>query len=108
MSKMSGVLAYAQAININESADEYIRKTIKMRGQYYATLYEGSYYHWVVVGDESLCCKEGVEFIWSGDHSYPADYPENETVIEVVGVLNSYDELGRTYYFLAVDEFTSS
>ena len=106
ISKMSGVLAYSTVVNISESANEYMGKTVKIRGQYYATFYDETqkYYHWVVVGDETLCCRQGLEFVWDGDHRYPGDYPDNETDIEVVGVFGSYDELGRTYYFLTVDD----
>ena len=108
MSKMSDVLVYSQVINIYESPDEYMGKRVKINGQYYASYFDETalYYHYVVVGDESLCCQVGLEFVWNGKHTYPDDYPEDTTEIEVVGVFGSYEELGKTYYFLTVDDIS--
>ena len=108
ISKMSGVLVYAQVVNIYESPDEYMGKRIKINGQYHASYFEETdlYYHYVVVGDESLCCQVGLEFIWDGKHNYPDDYPGENTEIEVVGVFGSYEEFGKTYYFLTVDDIS--
>ena len=108
MSKMSSVLVYSQVVNIYESPDDYIGKRIKINGQYFASYYDQTelYYHYVVVGDEFLCCQAGLEFFWNGKHTYPDDYPEDKTEIEVVGVFGSYEELGETYYFLTVDDIS--
>ena len=103
LSALSSVLAYAQVVNILESPDGYLGKTIKVTGRYYPSYYQptGLYYHFVMVGDEALCCQAGLEFTWKG--AFPDDYPEEETVIEVVGVLVDHQVLGNTYYRLAVD-----
>ena len=61
-------------------------------------------YHFVAVEDAAACCLQALEFIWEGEHAYPDDYPDEKAVIEVAGVFGQYDELGRTYYYLAVDE----
>ena len=108
MSKMSGVMVYSQVVNIYESPTEFMGKRIKIIGQYFASYYDETdlYYHYVVVGDEALCCQVGLEFVLNGEHSYPDDYPEDNTEIEVVGVFGSYDELGKTYYYLKVDDIS--
>jgi hypothetical protein len=83
-------------------------KRIKIQGLYYPSYFDQTelYYHYVVVRDESLCCQTGLEFAWKGEHTYPADYPAENTEIELVGVFGSYEELGKTYYFLTVDDIS--
>ena len=106
LSETSSTLTYAQVVQILENPKYYLGKTIRIVGQYFASYFEETdkYYHFVVVGDVSLCCQQGVEFVWSGKHKYPDDYPEEKALIEVTGVFGSYEELGITYYYLAVDE----
>jgi hypothetical protein len=105
---LSSTLVYAEVYNIMTSPDDYMGKTIKLSGPYYASYYEdtGKYYHHVIVEDATACCQGGLEFKWNGDHAYPDDYPENNTRIEVAGVFGSYEELGQTYYYLSVGDIT--
>ena len=106
LTEMSSTMVYAEVYNIMTNPDEYMGKTIKMSGLYYASYYDLTdlYYHYVVVEDATACCAQGLEFVWDGEHAYPDDYPEEQTNIEVAGVFGSYDELGRTYYFITVGE----
>ena len=103
---MSSTMVYAEIYNMLESLDDYIGKTVKMRGLYYASYYEelDKYYNFVVIEDATACCQQGLMFIWNGDHIYPDDYPENNTRIEVTGIFDSYEESGNTYYYLGVDD----
>ena len=105
---LSSTMVYAEVYNIMTNPDNYMGKIIKMKGPYYASYYEQTklYYHYVVVEDATACCQQGLEFIWSGEHKYPADYPEDKTKIEVTGVFGSYDELGKTYYYILVDDIS--
>ena len=109
LTKLTGTLVYAEVYNIMTSPDDYIGKTIKMSGAYSAQYYEPTqeYYHAVLIADAAACCQQGLEFKWNGEHTYPDDYPENGTNIEVTGVFGSYEELGQTYYYLATDEVTA-
>jgi len=102
---LSNTVAFAEATNIAKKPDKYLGKIIRMRGDYYSSYFDGTglQYHYVVIEDASTCCRNGFEFIWNGVHIYPDDYPEEQTPIEVVGVYDSYDELGKKYYYLAVD-----
>ena len=106
LTALSSTMVYAEVYNMMTSPDDYMGKTIKMSGPYYASFYDetGSYYHYVIVEDASACCQSGLEFIWKGEHNYPNDYPADQTKIEVVGVFESYEELGQTYYYLSVDD----
>ena len=106
LTAMSSTMVYAEVYNILTNPDEYFGKIIKMSGPYYASYYDvtGQFYHYVIIEDAAACCQQGLEFIWSGKHNYPDDYPEDNVKIEVAGAFEQYDELGVTYYYLGVDE----
>jgi len=108
LTTLSSTMIYAEVYNMMAAPEQYIGKTVKMRGQYTSSYYEETqqYYHFVVIADAAACCQQGMEFVWNGDHAYPGDYPADGTVIEVAGVFGSYEELGETYYHLTVDEIT--
>ena len=103
---LSSTMKYAETINIMTKPDKYLGKTIKISGAYYTSHYEetGRYYHYIIILDEASCCQTGLEFVWSGEHAYPEDFPKELAMIEIVGALNEYDEFGKTYYYLAVDD----
>jgi hypothetical protein len=71
---------------------DYFGREVKVQGTYYAEYYEstGEYYHYVVVEDEAACCKQGLEFVWAGEHMYPDEYPPNETSILIDGKFGYY------------------
>ena len=108
LTALSSTMVYAEVYNMLTKPDNYIGKTVRMSGPYYASYFDetGLYYHYVVIEDASECCQQGLEFIWDGDHTYPEDYPKEKTKIEVSGVFGKYDELGKTYYYLAVDDLS--
>jgi len=103
---MSATMVYAEVYNIMKNPGGYIGKSIKISGQYYSMYYDKTdrHYHFVLIEDAAACCRQGLEFIWNGEHSYPGDYPKDKTNVEVTGVFGRYDELGETYYYLAVDD----
>lgn len=108
LTSLNGAMVYAEVYNMMSSPDEFLGKTIKMKGPYYASYFEatGLYYHYIIIEDATSCCQQGLEFIWSGDHKYPDDFPEEQAKIEVTGVFDCYDELDKTYYYVAVDDIT--
>jgi len=108
ISKLNRMLAYAQAVNILQTPEEYLGKRMRVGGLYDAVFYDPTeaYYHFILIGDEALCCQVELEFLWSGDHTYPDDYPKQKAAIEVEGLFATYEELGKTYYHLLVDELT--
>lgn len=109
LTQMSSIMIYSEVYNMMIKPEDYIGKTIKISGPYYASYGEdtGKYYHYVIISDATACCSSGLEFIWDDNsHKYPEEYPEDDTEIELVGRFNSYEELGQTYYYLATDSFT--
>ena len=105
---LSSTMLFAEVNNMMTTPVDYMGKSVKISGPYYASFYDetGLYYHYVIIEDASACCTQGLEFVWNGNHFYPDDYPEDDMIIEVIGVFGSYDELGQTYYYLAVDDIS--
>jgi len=106
---LSSTLLSAELTNMTTNPGKYMGKTIKVRGPYAYSYWDetDTYYHCVVAyEDVAACCSQALEFIWTGEHSFPGDYPEEGTMIELTGVFGSYQELGKTYYCLRVDKIT--
>lgn len=107
LTALSPNMVYAQVYNIIIKPDEYIGKTIKIRGPYKPLYYENTknYYHYIIIKDAQACCESGMEFIWDDNaHIYPDDYPEEGTEIEIVGTILGYTEEDYNYYYVNTDE----
>ena len=110
LSELSDTLVFAEVTNMFASPDYYMGKTVKIRGAYYSEYFDevDQYFHYVVVGDATSCCQQGMEFIWNGTHTYPNDYPQDGSTIEVTGVFGEREFLGSMYLCLWVDEVSST
>jgi len=108
LTALGSTMVYAEVYNMMTNPKGYMGKTIKMEGPYNASYFDetGLYYHYVIIEDATACCQQGLEFIWNGEHTYPDDYPKEQERIEVTGVFGSYDELGKAYYYLSVDDIS--
>ena len=108
LTTLSSTVVYAEVYNMLTRPEGYMGKTIKLNGPYASSYYAETdlNYHYVIIEDAAACCQNGLEFIWNGEHRFPDDYPEEESRIEVIGVFGSYEELGRTYYYLSVDNLS--
>ncbi|MDR1668341.1 MAG: hypothetical protein LBR76_00095 [Oscillospiraceae bacterium] len=104
---MNATMVYGEVYNMMTNPEDYMGKTVKARGPYYASFYEetGQVYHFVLIEDAAACCQQGLEFIWDG-HAYPDSFPPDNTNVEVTGVFGQYEELGEVYYYLAVGSMT--
>lgn len=99
LTAMGSEMVYAMVYQFMMNPQDYIGETIKMQGTYYSVWYEPTqkYYHYCIIQDALACCSQGMEFIWEdGSHSYPDEYPENETEVVVTGVFETYQEEGDT------------
>ena len=104
---LSSTMLSAELNNIRTNLDKYLGKTIKISGGFSAFYFEETdklYSYVITYMDPTNCCSEGMEFTWNGDHQYPGDYPAEGAGIEVTGVLNSYEESGGLYCYLAVED----
>lgn len=106
-------MIYAEVYNMMTRPEEYMGKTIKVKGEYSPLFYDvtGNYYHYVLIKDAAACCQSGIEFIWDDNsHTYPDEYPAEGQEIIIQGTFGSYiedeGEQQYIYYYLAIDEIT--
>ena len=102
LSVLSGTFVYAEVYNLMAEPQDYMGKTIKIRGIYsvFQEPSTGVVYHACVIPDATACCMQGIEFVWGGDHVWPDDYGEEGGTVTVTGRLESYLDGGITYLHL--------
>lgn len=96
---MSSTMVYSEVYNIVTTPDDYIGKTIKMKGNF-STYYDeatGNRYFACLIADATACCSQGIEFTLNDSYTYPDDYPEENAEITVIGTFGIYYE-GDDYY----------
>ncbi len=94
LTTISGLLVYSEVYNMMETPEDYVGKTIKMRGLYSYYYDEGTKneYHACIVQDATACCANGLEFIPEGSLVYPDDFPKMEDEVTVTGIFDTYYE----------------
>lgn len=108
LTTLSSTLVYSEVYNMLTSPDDYIGKTVKMKGLfslYYAydendEIIPNQIYYACVIADATACCQQGMEFILGNDAKYPDDYPAEDTEITVVGEFRTYMEGPNMYCHL--------
>ena len=109
LTKFSSTMVYSEVYNMMYTPDDYIGKTVKMKGQFAigyvyntdGTPDESTARFACVIADATACCSQGLEFILTGEHTYPDDYPELGNEITVTGTFELYEEDGFQYCRLA-------
>ena len=97
LTQMSSDMVYATVYQMMVTPEEYEGKTFRIDGNFYATYYEATkkYYFYCIIQDATVCCAQGMEFIWDdGSHIYPDEYPEDNAEIVVEGTFETYREDG--------------
>ncbi len=99
LTKLSSTMVFSEVYNMMYTPQDYIGKTVKMRGMFtaYTNQDRSRYYPAVIIADATACCSQGLEFVLEGDPSYPDGYPEIGTEITVVGTFETYEEDGNMY-----------
>ena len=105
LTKLSSTMVYSEVYNMMYTPDDYIGKTVKMKGQFAigyvyntdGTPDESTARFACVIADATACCSQGLEFILTGEHTYPNDYPELGSEITVTGTFELYTENGFQY-----------
>ncbi len=109
LTRMGSDMVYATVYQLMVNPDDYVGKTIKMNGLYYATYYEPTdqYYHYCIIEDAAACCAQGLEFVWGdGSHVYPDEYPVENAEIIVTGVFETYQEEGDSNLYCQLKDAT--
>ena len=94
LTKMSSTFVYSQIFNMMVEPEQYLGKTIKMKGLFASYDLPPEFGRKksfaVIILDATACCQQGIEFIWEGYHPYPQDYPKEGNPITVTGVFKMY------------------
>ena len=88
--------------------ETYENKIFKIKGKFQSFENEEDPtalpYFSVIMNDVTMCCQEGIDFQWQGEHNWPADYPEQDQEITIIGKYIVTETDGFTYnYILASD-----
>ena len=98
LSAMSDTMAYAQAVNMSETPEKFKDKIVKVKGYFAVSNDNGNTYFACMLTDANACCSQPMEFVLADtSRKYPADYPELDSEITVVGVFGTYNEGTETY-----------
>ncbi len=89
-------------------SETYENKTFKIKGKFQSFDNEEDPtalpYFSVIMNDVTMCCQEGIDFVWEGNHNWPADYPQQDKEITIIGKYIVTETDGFTYnYILASD-----
>ena len=104
LTKISQGFAYEQVTSILQNPEEYVGKRIRVQGYFdiVHSDYTNKDYYYCVVQDVTVCCQQGVEFIWDGVH-LKEDYPALKTDIVVEGKFGTYLEDGYEYHYISAE-----
>lgn len=103
LTAMGKDMVYSTVYQMVYNPQDYIGKTVRMKGQYYVAYSQDpendKFYNYCLIADAQACCQQGLEFVCTDGHdTYPDDFPEDGSEVEVTGVFEMYEEDG--YMFL--------
>jgi len=100
---MSSTMVYSEVYNMMAMPDDYVGKTVRMKGTFAAYPGEDRNYYVCFIADAAACCQQGMEFVLDGEYVYPDDYPAEGTEITVSGVFDTYYEGEYMRYCQLID-----
>ncbi len=107
LTAMNPMLVYGEVFNMVENPRSYVGKIVKLEGYYasFTDIYNDKNYFFVSVEDALACCAQGVEFVFndSSKRSYPVDYPEDGSYVELIGEFDVYEWQGYVFFRLKTD-----
>ena len=109
LTKMNANMIYSYIFEMVVDPDSYTGKTIKVNGFFYTVVDDdtGERYFAVIIPDALACCKQGMEFKWLGEHTYPDDYPLEDQEITITGTYRTDIMEGDiSYSYLEVSELS--
>ena len=92
-------MVYAQVYDMVFGETDYEGKTVRAKGTFdcYEDPRTNQRYYAVLISDAAACCAQGLEFVLSGEHQYPDDYPEIGAEIVIHGTFHSYEDATGAY-----------
>ena len=92
-------MVYAQVYDMVFGETDYEGKTVRAKGTFdcYEDPRTNQRYYAVLISDAAACCAQGLEFVLSGEHQYPDDYPETGAEIVIHGTFHSYEDATGAY-----------
>ena len=105
LTDMSGTMLYTMIYNMMMQPDDYLGRTIRVKGQFSAYVDEksGKSYYACYIADAAGCCAQGLEFLPADALAYPDDFPEPGTDITVSGEFDLIKEENGFRYFVLKD-----
>ena len=106
LTAFSKTAAYAQIFDMIIDGDSYAGKIVKLQGEFYSNIEEqfNKRFYSCVIYDATACCQVGLNFIWTGEHSYPLDYPAEGSRIEIQGQYIHGHEGEMDYFYVECNE----
>lgn len=98
LTELSSTMVFAEVSNMMMQPDDYLGKTIRMRGIFttYQDPQTGQVYCGVLVQDATACCAQGFDIVMPQEARYPEDYPADTSEITVRGTLLANEELKKS------------
>lgn len=91
LTPLSSTMIYAELFNMMSAPDDYIGKTIRMKGSFF--VYQDpntqQVYCGVIVQDATACCAQGFDIVMPAQARYPEDYPPAQSEVTVVGTIQA-------------------
>ena len=99
LTQLSATMVYSEVNDMVTHPDDYLGKTVRMRGM--CVVFEGEErtYYSCIIADATACCAQGIEFILADSG---AVYPEQGDDVTVEGVFDTYYE-GEYMYCQLID-----
>lgn len=105
LTTMSSTMVLAEVFNMIITPEDYEGKIVKAEGPFliFENPENNDRFFAILIEDATKCCQQGIEFVWSGNHTYPDDYPQENQQITVKGVYHTIEyDTGVTYNYLEV------
>ena len=93
LTQLSSTLVYAEVYNMATKPQDYVGKTVRMRGNLVYQVVNGQPnpdYMACMISDATACCAQGIE-------QPLEEYPALGSMVTVTGVLTSYESSGNTF-----------
>ncbi len=93
-------MAYVQLSNMMLTPEDYVGKTVKLRGKFAHAKEENKEFFVCYVLDATACCSQSLEFETDDVYPFPDGYPPEQSEITVYGVFDTYEYNGFQMYRL--------